>query len=398
MRYRKLIILSVITVAVIAAAVFSSYRHAPETAKKTHVLFPGLKDKVNDVSEVVIRNADSTLNLVRDGGTWTIKQADGYPALFDKIKPLILNVAGLEVLAQKTKTPSLYPRLGVEDVDAKGATSHLLILKDKAGKTLASLIVGKTQQTKSDSAVPGIYVRRPDSKQSLLVKGELPVSNRPEDWFETHLFNIDPQRIESIVITHPNGPEVHLSRAKGTDEFTLADIPAGKKAKSDVMLHRLGTVLEDTFAQNVASLKSFQFPDDHASATIHTFDGLVATTEAAKVDGRNYVSYHFDVDPSRIKPARDQAASADDKKGPGKITYGKDAKSGDKDAAADKDKAGDKGGAGDDDQPDVRKEAAKYNKQLDGWAYTLPDYKYELLSETMDSLTTAADKATDKGK
>jgi len=135
MHYRKLIILSVITAAVIAAAVYSSYQHAPETAKKTHVLFPGLKDKVNDVSEVVIKDADSTLNLVRSSGTWTIKQADGYPALFDKIKPLILNMAGLKVLAKKTKTPSLYPRLGVEDIDAKGATSHLLTLKDKAGKT-----------------------------------------------------------------------------------------------------------------------------------------------------------------------------------------------------------------------------------------------------------------------
>jgi len=225
-----------------------------------------------------------------------------------------------------------------------------------------------------------VYVRRPDSKQSLLVQGDLPVTTRPEDWFETHLFNIDPQRIESIVIKHPNGPEVHLSRAKGTDDLTLANIPAGKKPKSDVVLHRMGTILQDNFAQNVASLKKFQFPADHASATIRTFDGLIAKTESAKVDGRNYVSYHFDVDPSKIKPAKDKSAGNDKKD---------QAKAGDKDSG--------KNGKSDN-EPKVRKEADKYNKQLSGWAYTLPDYKYQLLSETMDDLTSAAEQAKKKSK
>jgi len=377
MRFRNLVILAVITVVVIVAASVVSYLNAPATAIHTKLLFPGLEKKINDVSAVEIRDSGNTLDLVKKDGTWTIAQADNYPALFDKVKPLIVNMAELRVVEKKTSTPSLYPRLGVEDLDARGSTSHLLTLKDATGKALATLIVGKKQKSAAPGDTRGVYVRQPDSKQSLLVEGNLPVSSRVEDWFKKNLFNINSDRIESIQIDHPGGQEVSLSRQNGNDKFTLANIPKDSKPKSDVLLYRMSSILSGIYAQNVKAVANYQFPDDHATATIRTFDGLVATVQAAAADGRNYVHYHFDVDASKLKKPAESSSS-------------KDKGAADKKASADAET----------DKPDVRKEAAKYNKTLADWVYTIPEYKYDLLVETMGNLTQpkAKEKTSSKDK
>lgn len=365
MRYRNLAILAVITVVVIVAASIVSYLNAPTTGIQKKPLFPGMEKKINDVAEVVIKDSDHTLNLVKKNGTWAIAQADNYPAMFDKVKPLIVNTAELSILEKKTSTPSLYPRLGVEDLDTRGATSHLLTLKDAAGKVLASLIVGKKQKSAAPGDTPGVYVRLPDSKQSLLVEGELPVSSRVEDWFQRNLFNIRADRIESIAIQHPGGKEVSLSRQNGNDKFKLANIPKGSKPRSDVFLYRMGSIMEGVYAQNVKALNNYQFPEDHATTTIRTFDGLVATVKAGASDGRNYVHYHFDVDASKLKKPAESSSSKD------------------KGAAEKKTSASAAAGR----KPDVRKEAETYNKMLADWVYTIPEYKYDLLVETMHNLT-----------
>jgi hypothetical protein len=152
-------------------------------------------------------------------------------------------------------------------------------------------------------------------------------------------------------------------------------VPAGREPRSDVMLHRMGTVLEDTYAQNVKSKDNYQFPASTASATIRTFDGLVANTMAAESGDRNYVHYAFSVDESKLKKTGEDASGDKEAAGGGKAEGGKQAA---------------------DDKPGVRREAENYNKQLSGWVYTIPDYKYDLLSETMDSLTKAA--SADKKK
>ena len=364
MRYRNLVVLALITVVVIIAAAVSSHFRAPTTDKKKELLFPGLEKQINNISEVVIRDRDGTVNMVKQKDDWVIRQADNYPALFSKIKSLLINTAGLEVIEKKTSTPSLYPRLGVEDLDSKGATSHLLTLKDTSGKTLASLIVGKKQKKDGPGAAPGVYVRQPGTKQSLLAQGDLPVSSRATDWFKKNLFSIEPDRIGSVDIKHPGGQEVSLSRAKGKDKFELTSVPKGREQQSDVVLYRMGTVLEDVFAQGVKSKDHYTFPDDHVTTTVRTFDGLVANIEAASSDGKNYVHYSFQVDESKLPAAKDSK---------------------DKNAAADK---------GAVKLPDIRKEAEGYNKELSGWVYSIPDFKYELLVQSLDQLTKPKGKGT----
>lgn len=374
MRSRNLVILALVTVVVIVAAAVVSHLRAPTKDIKTTLLFPQLEKQINNVSEIVVRDRDGSVNMVKQKDGWVVSQVDNYPALFAKIKPLLINMAQLRVLEPKTSTPSLYPRLGVEDIDSKGATSHLLTLKDAGGKTLAELIVGKRQQGGAPGSPPGVYVRQPGKAQSLLVRGELPVSSRASDWFRKDLLNVVPDRIASIEIRRPDGSTATLERGKGQDKFKLASVPRGREAQSDVILYRMGNILQDIYAEDVKSQKHFALPDDHVTTTVRTFDGLVATIAAAKVDGTNHVQYSFSVDAAKLPAKKPDDAGKDKDK---------------KDAAATQESG---------EKLDVRKEAAGYNKETAGWVYTLPPFQYELLVQSLDQLTRPAGKSGDKSR
>lgn len=345
MRTRNLIILAAVTLVVIIAAVVASLSRAPQSGKEKTLLFPELRDTINNTSEVIIRGQGRTVTLLKQDGQWVVQQAGGYPADFDRLRPLLVGMTALRVVEEKTSRPELYPRLGVEDPEKPNASSHLLVLKDDAGKSLAELIVG---QSRRDSASPdegGLYVRRPDQAQSLLVEGQLSVSSHLTDWFDQHLFSIKPDRIESITIRHPDGETATVTRDEPGDDFSVEPVPEGRKPQSEIILTRMGTVLENTFAVNVASRETFTFPEDHVNTTIRTFDGLVAEAQAVRQDDRNYVGFSFNIDESRIAPEEE------------------------------------------DDESDVRVEAENFNDIVSGWVFTLPDHRYDLLVRRLDDLT-----------
>lgn len=343
MRTRNLVILAAVTLIIIIVAVAASLSRAPQSGKEKTLLFPELKDTINNTSEVIIRGQGRTVTLLKQEIGWSVKEAGGYPANFDRLKPLLVGMTTLRIVEEKTRNPELYPRLGVEDPDNPGAASHLLVLKDDSGQTLAELIVGKSRR---DAASPegGLYVRRPDQAQSLLVEGRLTVTSQITDWFSQRLFSIAPDRIRSMVIRHPDGETVTVSREEKGDDFSVEPVPEGRKPQSEIILTRMGTVLENTFALNVASAEDFTFPGDHVRATIRTFDGLVTEVQAVRKDDRNYVAFRFSVDESRLSTEEE-------------------------------------------DGPDVREQADKFNKTASGWVFTLPDHRYDLLTRTLNDLT-----------
>lgn len=359
MQRRNLLILAAVTLVVVIAAVIASLSHAPQRGKQKTLLFPQLADRINDTAEVSIRGIDRSVTLVKQGDQWVVREAGGYPARFDRIRRLLLGMTNLRVLAEKTSTPRLYSRIGVEDPDSQGAASHLVTLKDGSGRTLATLIVGKQQRGAEPTEPPGVYVRPPDDKQSLLVEGRLPVSSQITDWFDQNLFSVKPDRIASIVIHHPGLEGVRLVREESGEDFEVEPIPAGRERQSDLIVARMETVLENTFAGNVTAAADYSFPEDHVETVIRTFDGLVARVRGAEQDGRNYVAFEFGVDEARLPAAEE---SGEDQEGRAET------------------------GAA-----DIRAEAENYNNTVAGWIFTLPDYRYELFTRSLDDLTRPAE-------
>lgn len=354
---RNLLLLASVTVVVVVAAVLSSLSRAPQGDSERRRLFPDLQQNINSVSEVVVSGEGNTVTLVRQDEGWSIAEADGYPATTEKVRSLILNTASLRVLEEKTSTPSLYPRLGVEDPAGEEAESHLLTLNDEAGNSLASLIVGNTQVSGLPSDSPGVYVRRPSAAQSLLVEGRLPVSGRLSEWIDRELFSVAPERIRSVVIRHPGEPAITLDREAGDEEFTLNPVPEDRRPESASVLRQMETLLQDTYINDVTARDGFSFPEDHVRTTVRTFDGLVVRIHTTSRDDTNYVAYDFSVD---------ESASAG--------TTGSEGPEGE-------------GDSGDEEDLSVADEAARYNDNHSDWVYAIPYYRYQLMVRGFDDLT-----------
>ena len=195
MKSNKLKIFALITIVVIVAAIMMNRHRAPTTSVQKQLLFPGLLEKVNDVSSLSLTKQKQSLTLSQIDTKWGIEQADNYPADFGKIRETVIAVAELMILAEKTSNADLYKRLGVEEPSIDGAGSQLLSLHDADGNSLAKLIVGNARHSKSSEDKPGLYVRLPDTQTALLVEGRLDVSVDVTNWFKRELFSINANRI-----------------------------------------------------------------------------------------------------------------------------------------------------------------------------------------------------------
>lgn len=361
MKSHKFILLFVITLITVIAAVILTYRQSPTVNRDKTVLFPEFIDRINDISEITVQNKKDTLTVVNDNGAWKIREADDYPALFNKVKQTAIAVSELKIISEKTSNPGLYSELGVEDPASAEAGSMLLTLKDAGGNSLVSLIVGKNRLSRSASENPGLYVRLPEDKQSLLVEGSLDVSTDVADWIERNLMDIKPERIKHINIMHPDDEDVILDRDNDSGDLVVQNVPEGKQARSDYILNRLEGILEDIRIDNVKAESALVYPDDAVVATVMTSDGLSAEITSAVIDEKNYARFDFNyVEPPQ---ANNPEAEPDEVAG----TEGRD-----------EEETGE--------THDVGREVADLRALTEGWVYQLPSYKFETFTRKLDDL------------
>jgi hypothetical protein len=359
MKSNKLIILALVTVAVIFAATMMSRHRAPTTSVEKQTLFPGLLEKVNDVNSLSLTKYNQSLTLSQIENKWGIEQADNYPADFGKVRETVIAVADLMILAEKTSNADFYEKLGVEDPAMEDASSLQLSLLDSTGNSMAKLIVGNARHSKSPGDKDGLYVRLPDSKTALLVQGRLNVSADVKDWFTRELFSIDASRIKNINIVHADASTVKLSREQDIDDFIVEDLPDGMEMQSNVVISRMGTILEDIFVDNVMKLEKLT-GSEQTTVTIHTFDGLVITITSAEIDGINYSGFSFAASESTSDTSAEE--SEDEVSGTDK-------------------------------KPKPAEEAKTLNSLMSGWAYAIPSFKHELFTRKADQLIRKAGSA-----
>jgi hypothetical protein len=267
------------------------------------------------VARIEVKSKDQKTTVRKDGERWVIDDRGGYPALFDKVKATVVAVADLEVLEPKTTNKELYPRLGVEGIDAEPSSSVLVSLADGQSKPLAALLVGKPR-----SGGPlGTYVRRPDEPQAWLVRGQVEVSADPVEWMERDLLNIAPERIREITIEKAGDKPVRVFKKEPKDkDFVLADLPKGAKLKSQLTLNGLANALEQLRLDDVKKRAGFELPKERTVTTLRGFDGLVAVVQSAVIDDKTHAVFEFshdaaaavELEKTPLPPAPDQTPAA----------------------------------------------------------------------------------------
>lgn len=360
MKNRKLIILFLITLAVILVAGITAKIRAPQKSLEKTALFPDLTNRINNVSRIVIKGYNKTVELSQHDQKWIITSSDNYPALFNKVRAAVINMADLKIVDEKTDNPDLYSRLGVEGPDVKDTNSLLITLYDDNNHASASLIVGDPRQ--SSSSKPGLYVRKPEEKTALLVEGTLDISADQTDWFQRNLFDIPKDRVKSVKLNFADGSNYEIYK----DNPAQADFEirgkngkdSSNKSATRIILNRMANGLQEMRADSVMAAKNFTFPDDSIITNVTTFDGLVINAKLANVDDKTFANFTFSTNPELI--AKDTETRNNENT----------------DSNADKQNQ----------KVDINELAQSMNNGLSGWVYQIPNYKYEALTTSPDSI------------
>ena len=363
MTRNHLVGLAVVAVLAVAGAVAVSIGNGPRTGSDTPSanarLFPDLAGHINDVAKVIIARKAETVTLAKTGDAWGVAEKYGYPADFEKVRKLLVNLAELRPLEQKTSTPDLFPDLQLEDLSAPDAKSVLLTLKTADGKDLLATFVGKERFARGGTGNDGIYIRKANENQTWLAKGTLGVEQGAVNWLDKSLADVAHERVAKVTVTQPDGTALTVSRAKVADaHFTLPDIPKGKKAK-EWDIDQVAAPLEGLQLEDVLPAKDVPYPSGgkSGSAEFTTFDGLTVHVDLLPKDKDTWL--HFAA--SYTAPAA--APSEDDVKA-GKLKK----------------------------PDDVQKEAAALNTKAKDWVYKVPDWKLDNLRKK------AADLVEDEKK
>ena len=368
MNPKKLLI--VVLAAGVAFGAFQVAHHrAPTRDIESAPLYPMLLEQLNDARRITVSVPGSEqLTIARQGERWGMVERGNFPVDASLVKELLLQVASLRIREAKTAKPELYPSLGVEELSAPKAASRQLVIADGKNQALADLIIGKPRKARGNDS-PGLYVRRAGEAGTWLVEGDLALKTKRNDWLETGIANVPVERVRKVTLAQPGQPDVAVAKASRKEQlFTLQEIPTGKEVKSVAQVSNIGGLLLDMRFDDVAAASKVAGLTPVRTATLETFDGLVATLSLYEVEGRRLARFGFEHNPALAEaaPAPTTQAGAENPAGTEAPSAGKPAPS---------------------DKPvDVAAEAKMLSEKTRDWAYQLPDYKLRTLDKQLDDL------------
>jgi len=276
----------------------ASYKTSDQTpGKKLLGDFP-----INDVAQVVIKQGTNELNLVKEDDLWKVRERFNYPANFSDISEFVRKAANLKTVQSPQVGPSQLARLELSKPGQGTNSGTLVEFKDKSGKAIKSLLLGKKYLRESPDSSPmggggypvGRYVIVLDGAQKVaLVSDALAnVEPKPDNWLNKDFFKIEKLRAISITSTNDTN-SWKLTRETETGDWTLADKKEGEeldKGKSSGASYALSS---PSFNDVVSpgSKPEETGMDKPVVASLETFDNFVYTVKIGKKTGED--SYYM---------------------------------------------------------------------------------------------------------
>ena len=340
-RRRNLAILVAAAIVMTVLAVLALWHQAELVAPKytAHTFFPGLAGENRAIARMHIESkAHGGFDVVfKPTVGWVLPGSHDYPADPGQVRLTIVGMAGLETIAPKTGRPDWLHYLDLVAPD-KGGKGVAITLYNENGKAVASLIAGKTKDIGDPGGATGLFVRKPGSKQSWLVRSVFEPKPDPADWLNKDVIDIDSARIAETRVAPRGGHSYIVRRAKPSDaDFELVNIPSGRELAYPSAPDGVADSLADFSFDKVAPATGFDFSDGTELVT-KTFDGLIVTARVVQKDTNYWVALSATAEPGK---------------------------------------------------KDAQTEARTINRNASGWAFEVPAYKGALFTTARDSLLKA---------
>lgn len=280
---------------------------------------------INDVAQVTIKDPKSELNLVKQDDAWKVRERYNYPANFSEISELVRKFADIKTVQSVTVGASQLGRLELGSTGTNAGT--LLQFKDKSGKAIQSVTLGKKYSKESPAASQfgggdfpaGRYVMTESNppKVWLLSDALSNVEPKPESWLNKDFFKID--RIRSVSVTSTNATNSWtLVRDTDSADMKLADAKPEEQTdtgKASSAAHVLSSPSFNDVASPDAKAEVTGF-DHPITAKIETFDDFTYNIKIGKAgqDDNHYFALTVDAKlPAARTPGKDEKAEDKDK-------------------------------------------------------------------------------------
>jgi hypothetical protein len=405
----KTLSLTIAAVVALLLAFWLASSREPGTGASTKAepAIAGLADGLNAVTTVKLSGAEKKpiATLVKSDAGWTIAEKDGYPAEHAQVREFLLKLSDATLIEPKTEKQEHYAKLGVQDLDEKGADGVLVEIEGLPKP--AALIIGHFNGRGGD----GTFVRRPGEARSWLAKGNLTVDKEPANWLARELTDIPTNRIAQATVTR-KGKTLRVYKDRADDQnYKVADVPKGRELASEFVANGIASVLAGLRFDDVVKSDKAPPPAETIDATYKTFDGVLVKAKAWEKDGKAYANLSAELDPAtaeafviaeqtiarnayesakqaaEAKAAAAAAGTADAKPADAKPA---DAKPADATAAADAPPAP---LAVSDPAKDREQRLAALNKEIEtlnaryaGWTFVLPTYKFANMNKSVEDL------------
>ena len=245
----------------------------PEAGRR---LFPGLAAQLGNLAWMRLSRGAMTADFNEIGGRWVVVEKGNYPAAPGKVRRLLLGLAELTLVEPKTARPELYGRLGLDD--PRRGKSTLVTVQNRAGKTVAELLIGRTRRDWLGGGHSGVYERNPGDKRCWLARGALDLPGSLVGWLDRRILDIPRARIDRVTLTTADGAALVLRRDKPGGDFAVVDPPAGAKFKGAETLAAPAGALVGLGLDDVGPRVDLPVPEKGvATAAFHTVGGLTVT-------------------------------------------------------------------------------------------------------------------------
>ena len=279
--HRAAIVFIAACLAIAGSAWLSSRRHLDRSIVSGELVLPALKAEINSVTEVRLTKAGdlrTTLHGTRDG--WTVLERD-YPADSSKVRKLLLDLAALEVVEEKTSNPGNYPAIGVQDLSAPHATATRIDIV--SGAKTESILAGKASGAKSG------FVRMPGVARSLLATPRPATDAEPVQWLDRTLMTVPERRIKQAGFSGPGGSYSIVREKPEQTNFTVTGVPKNRKLAGESAGNASASGLDTLTLDDVR--KPVATPANAAHASFTTFDGLTVDATGHAEGERRFVTF-----------------------------------------------------------------------------------------------------------
>ena len=284
---------------------------------------------INDVAAISIQQGTNQLNVVKVDDLWRVRERNNYAADFSKISAFLVKAADLKILETEQVDAADLPRLQLASTGQGSETGVLLALKDKDGKTLKALTLGKPHMQKTAQKTPSPYGENEnfpdgryvmlagDTHDVLLVREPFSEAEpKPETWLNKDFFKVE--RPKTIAITYPDATNSwQISRTNDSGEWKLAGLKPDQTENTTNLPSVTSPFVAPSFDDVMAATAKPEETglDKPTTITVDTFDDFIYTVKVGKKSGDNYpitmtVVANF---PKVREPAKDEKPEDKDK-------------------------------------------------------------------------------------